>query len=178
MNKKLERLALESKNDRFWYTRASENIKRLSKLHGIPYKTLAGVVAITSQNVKLEQNMKLVYNWIKDGANEEACDGVKHYTIVKNNLKNFLKTGEVRGPKVGEFYKALIGDKSAIVLDTHMGRVFNVDGWSKTSRMSAKKQIRALSKRLNWKPCQVQAAIWCSTYKRSTGFPKAAEYSF
>lgn len=179
MKKKILELAIQSKKDRFWYTKARKNLKFLAKQYNIPYKTIAGITAITSQNIRLEHNMKIVLDWIKNGANIEACEKIKHYSIVKNNAKMFLQTGQINGPKISQFYEALIGNNDAIVLDTHMASAFNVKNkWSKTKMNLAKKDIQKISKHLNWKPCQVQAAIWCSIYKQKSNKTQAANYSF
>jgi hypothetical protein len=178
----LTNLALKSKSDRFWYSKARESIKALAKREGIPFKTLAGVVAITSQNIRLHHNESIVLDWIKNGANVDAANKVKHFGVVKRNLAEFLQNGTVRGPKISAFYRALLGDTSAIVLDTHMAKVFlpksKGDAWTKGQMQKAESKILKISNQLGWKPCHVQAAIWCSIYKEASNSPHAVNYSF
>jgi hypothetical protein len=178
----LKNLALKSKSDRFWYSKARQSIKSLAARENIPFKTLAGVVAITSQNIRLSHNEQIVLDWIQNGANVEAAHKVKHFGVVKRNLAEFLQNGSVKGPKISAFYKALTGDTSAIVLDTHMAKVFlpkaKSEKWTKTQILKAESKILRLSKELGWKPCHVQAAIWCSIYKEASNSPYAVNYSF
>jgi hypothetical protein len=177
----LKELALRSKSDRFWYAKARNSIKDLAKRSSVSFKTLAGVVAITSQNIRLSHNEKLVLSWLQDGANIEAAKKVKHFGVVKENLVDFLLTGKVKGPKISAFYKALVGDSNSVVLDTHMAKVLlpkRKSKWAKSDIEKAELKINKLAKELKWKPSQVQAAIWCSIYKESSGVQIAANYSF
>lgn len=176
----LKKLAIQSKNDRFWYSKARCNIRELSKRTSIPFKTLAGVVAITSQNIKLSHNQTIVLDWINNGANIEASKKIKHFGIVKLAVERFLETGEVRGPKIKAFYDALTGDVNSVVLDTHMAKIFipKKQKWAKKDIEAANRKIKNVAKELGWKPYQVQAAIWCSIYKKEYNTQNAANYCF
>lgn len=174
----LKNLALKNKKYKDWYSRARFSLFRLAKAKRISYDKLAGVVAITSQNIHLEFNQVLVLEWISNGANYEAASKVRHYKAVQRNLQNFLKTGEIRGPKVSEFYKVLSHDDNAVVLDTHMKLPFKVKDWTVSNRLRAHRAINVLAKELNWTPAQVQAAIWCGVYKHKNPNKPIANYKF
>lgn len=179
VSNRIKNLALENWKYKNWYNIARRNIKKLSQQHNIPFKTLVGVVAITSQNINLKFNSQLVYDWILNGANIEAVDKIRHLNVVKQNLKYFLETKKVKGPKINAFYNALIGEKDAIVLDTHMASAFKVSKfWTVNLRLKAEKIIQKLSKELQWKNCETQAAIWCGIYRQKNPNKPIANYSF
>lgn len=176
---RLKTLTKENISHRFWYVSARKSIKNLSKQYNIPYNKLCGVVAILSQNIRLEFNQELVLDWIKNGANIKAVNKIRHYNTVKNNLKHYLKYNEIRGPKISAFYEVLVGNNNAIVLDTHMASAFFINKqWNNTKRKKATKVITKIAKEFNWKPAHVQAAIWCGIYRDKFPNKPIANYSF
>lgn len=178
--KEIKQLAIDNKKNRFWYKHARKEIKWLANLYNIDVNVLYAVTALTSQNIRLSFNEKLVLEWIQNGANIEAIDKIRHIKVVKQNLKYYFEHKIVKGPKISQFYQALTGNDDAIVLDTHMATAFGHSlRWSTAKRKRAESVIKRISKELGWKNTETQAAIWCGIYKqKNPNVSKIANFQF
>lgn len=158
---RLERLALLGESGRYWYVRAGEQIDAAATLLNVDPDTLADLLSIFSPRVSVLRSIRHTLHYIQTGkyradVRRGIRAGIEHYNL----------TGEIRGPKTHPFARALKGDPAAIVLDVWMGKAFGIDplGWGKRDiRRIAKARIRAVARRLGWKPAEAQAAIWAGT---------------
>lgn len=88
------------------------------------------------------------------------------------NLNRILRGEPLSGPKVGEFYPALQGDRQAVVVDSWMGRAFGMvekrpEGWQKfnptpKSVLFVQNSVTNLAQDIGVDPRGSQAAIWAA----------------
>jgi hypothetical protein len=82
-------------------------------------------------------------------------------------VEHYRTTGKIRGPKTSAFARALRGDNSAVVLDTHMLRAFKVPikGPRKAVWNECVKRVRITARRLGVRECEAQAMVWAGFYR-------------
>ena len=120
---------------------------------------VADVLAITSPRVSVARNVRLTREYFETGS--LGPKGV--LPGVLRSLETWHNTGDILGPKTSEFARALRGDGSALVLDTHMfqayghpaGRVPGV-----VERRRIERSVRSVAGRLGWQVAETQAAMW------------------
>lgn len=152
-----------------WYPSALRFARSLAVRYGVPVHTVVGIIAVLSPGM----------DWERNKAEAEQClltkAGKAHwgvYSSVKPKLLALLSGSDplevISGPKVTAFYRAIMGDTEAVVIDRHakcaaLGIRKNRD---KNSAVS-KKEYRELSARytkvarkLGVNPRDLQAIIW------------------
>lgn len=135
----------EKQSGRVWYDHARDEIAKLVVQHQTRTKIVAGVVAALSPNIRWAQNLKDADRVLGVGlspyklADYYEC---KVSTYNSNKRKAFEiaeldwnsvyfehgPRGEpldiLRGPKVTAFYRNLVGDSTALTLDSHAYNAF------------------------------------------------------
>jgi len=142
-----------------WYARAYRTASRLGVQYGYRTRAVAAILAATSQQVTWRHAEKLT---------EDALRGkrVRHYKQVQRKVRDLLKGAEpenvLRGPKIRAFYRAIMGHKNAVVLDTWMLRA------AIGARTCSAKQYRDIAAKLrdearavHLSPADFQAIVWC-----------------
>jgi hypothetical protein len=107
-----------------WYWRSRQQARRLARLGGVSVRAAAGIIAALSPNTLWKANITLAEhvllhsepkgfrgNWKKA---ERIRDGERPLSVL-------------RGPKVRAFYRAIMGDEDAAVLDRWMWRAMGFD---------------------------------------------------
>ena len=137
---RLYELASESEKQtgRAWYERARVDIGELAIQHQTTTKIVAGVVAALSPNVHWDRNIEDANSVLGVGLSPYELADYHECTVStynSNKVKAFAiaeldwnTRGEsldiLRGPKVTAFYLNLIGDSSALTLDSHAYNAF------------------------------------------------------
>lgn len=112
-----------------WYDGAKEEFE---KMFGVNAELFAKVYSAVSPMTEAEgSNTTLAFKAMDmimsgerhEGALFRGADGFIGAHI--NNLNRILQNQPLSGPKVGEFVKAILGDRDANVVDRWMGRYFN-----------------------------------------------------
>ncbi len=139
-----------------WYKVAHQDILIASKQLGTHPSYLAGLLAAFSPRVSVKRSCKWATNF--------AMGYGFMYDVpisVRTHVDKFVELGLVSGPKTGPFHRALLGDRDAIVIDTHMFKaaVFDTRG-NKDYMEQCKNAIRNVSKH-RCSPAEAQAAVWC-----------------
>lgn len=152
-----------------WYPRAKEFSERLARKYDLPVSTVVGIIAVLSPGMAWDRNM----------AEAEQCCLLRGerfywgvYSNVREKLRQLLAGADplevVSGQKVTAFYRAIMGDTEAVVIDRHakcaaMGITKQRDKNSAVSQ----KEYRELSdrytrvaKKLGVNPRDLQAIIW------------------
>lgn len=145
---------------------------------------LAGVLAATSPNKSVRSNaqdaMRILGAWNEAGRPKDpaairellAAMPQKVALSDRNNVVAVLANTDTdtaisqmsdQSRKVKPFFRALMGDENAVVLDTHMARLFGV----RQKKLAKANMDRALTatvkevaKRMGWTPAETQAAMW------------------
>jgi hypothetical protein len=140
-----------------WYRTARRDCRALAREAGVTLAVAAGVVAAYSPNMLWSANLTVARRALGGNAR-----GMRH------NVAKVLRiiAGErpldvLRGPKVTRFYRALMGDKNAVVLDRWMARAMDVDP-SKVGTLYdvLEAACLAVAARRNIAPASLQAIVW------------------
>lgn len=149
-----------------WYRLAYLWCERAARRHRYPLRTVVAIVAVLSQRTTWNVTIRWTDNALRG-------DMPPHLTSVRNKVQQLLD-GErvervIRGPKIIEFYRAIMGDMDAIVLDTWMLQTLGHHRQSATQLQNA--QLTAMlerdAKRAGAPPAIYQAVIWCAVRRRS-----------
>ena len=123
---------------RTWYDDARSTVGELAIKHETTPKVVAGIVAALSPNARWTSNLEDANNVLGVGLSPYSIADYHECTVStynSNKAKAFAiaeqawnSTGEpldiLRGPKVTAFYLNLIGDSSALTLDSHAYNAF------------------------------------------------------
>ncbi|KKL94941.1 hypothetical protein LCGC14_1859660 [marine sediment metagenome] len=154
-----------------WYER---DRKFLRQTFRGDWKLVAGLLAATSPQVSLsiswDMTLKIYRNYL-------AQQVVSVNGMLKSHRKNVLRVlagQDLQGRKVSNFYRALIGDGNAVVLDLWMLRLFKF--YPKHSHNpqggcydKLANRFRAVARSHGYKPADFQAALWIC-YRQKHGF--------
>lgn len=149
-----------------WYAEAGRVCARMARAYGCSKATACGVMAALSPRLQ----------W---GPNQRAADavlaGVVPTGVFRSSLRKAqrIAAGErpldvLSGPKVRAFYRALMGDENAAVVDVWVLRAV---GWTRTVKERAYRMIaRALqlaAARLGMSVARLQAVAWVAVRGRA-----------
>tara|TARA_R110000868_G_scaffold82418_1_gene232746 strand:- start:211 stop:732 length:522 start_codon:yes stop_codon:yes gene_type:complete len=135
---------------------------------GVTPKKLAEVVALTSPRVPVARNMRMAVSYLR----REELRGLDSRGLaselrclpgVAAALLHWEESGEIRGRKTAPFARAILGDGSALVLDTHMAKVLKVPQsklFNVANHAKIAKRFDKVSRELGWSVAEVQAAVW------------------
>lgn len=110
---------------RSWYRESRSAARRIAREHHVTLSTAAGVIAAYSPRQQWKTNVRMA---------EEACrtgSATAGLPLSKAHAQRILD-GErpldvLNGPKVRAFYRAIMGDESAAVVDVWMLRAMGLD---------------------------------------------------
>lgn len=161
---KLSELALDGADGRGWYEFASYEISRAAVRLDCTPELLAEMLALFSPRVSVTRSIKWAVHYIKTKEFMADCP-----RSVRQAVDHWLVTGKIRGLKTGPFARALLGDKSAVVIDTWVAKALGIDAkrlevkavWSR-----AAEQIRRTAEYLGWPVAETQAAIWVAIVRK------------
>ncbi len=167
--RELAELALEGAEYREWYGEARKEIGRAAiamidgnmELHK-RVDQLAALLALFSPRTSVTRSCKFAVHYMRTAEFLPACLG-----DIRRSVKHWDLTGEIRGPKTEPFYRALMGDSSACVLDVWMGQALGIDPKrfhdSKTVYAVCSERIKETAEYRGWTVAETQAAIWSAT---------------
>lgn len=140
-----------------WYRESRRTARALARKHGVTLATAAGVIAALSPRIRWGTNV-LGADMILGGSDsgpgfntnvEKACrirDGEKPLSVLG-------------GPKVRAFYRAIMGDKDAAVIDVWMWRAIGVAPGS-VPYHKAEEALRSAANRCGVSVSDFQAIVW------------------
>lgn len=108
-----------------WYADASRVARKLARLYGVSHATAAGVIAAISPRLTWKYNVRaaeMVLAWADKVPGVFKASLAKAWRIRRGERP--LKV--LSGPKVRAFYRALMGDESAAVVDVWTARAAGV----------------------------------------------------
>lgn len=145
-----------------WYPAANrEVIQRLAKDYKTPRETVAAIVAVTSPQTTVRENVR-ASEAILSGADTAGIlvlgpNVEKAREILAGNLS------ALRGPKVEAFARALLLDLSSVVIDIHMINAlatFDTSTLTLAQYKAAADAVRNVARFHGLQPATVQAIIW------------------
>lgn len=102
-----------------WYPQALRVCRRIAERHGVPTRQAVAVMAVTSPDCQLITNVR----WLDKALATRGAVPVGRYPARMTAAVRAILSGQVaprlavNGPKVGAFYRAILGDPDALVLD-------------------------------------------------------------
>lgn len=175
----LAELASANADAKDWYAEAGHEISTICQLEDWRPDIFIGILAATSPRVAVRRNIRITLQYI--GTGEFLSNVIRS---IKTSVRTFNETGELLGPKTSAFAAALRGDVDAVVLDTHMAALFNVQ---QSLAFRRKPEIahwthvvRTVGSRIGMTGREAQACLWYG-HKRNVGenpekFPIVLEY--
>jgi hypothetical protein len=166
-----------------WYTRAQAEIEQICEAEGWNPQEFTEILALLSPRCAVRRNIRVALQYMTHG--EFFVDTIKS---VRRSVEVYRHSGEIRGKKTGPFAQALLGDGSAIVLDTWMAKALLCCEINPTSnsfqrvktRQAANDVVRHVAARFSISPAQAQACIWAGVFEAFGGkppfFPIVEEY--
>lgn len=142
-----------------WYTEARRTCRALSSEFGVSVRTAAGVVAALSPRVTWGQNVRL------------ACDALAGIARPVGAFRaNSAKAAAIRsgarplsilgGTKVRAFYRALVGDESAGVIDVWMARAMRIRAVTDRAYLRAVSALHNVAHYVGTTVARLQAVVW------------------
>lgn len=137
----------------FWYPESMANIRAWAQVEGYCPERAVSVLALTSPRVHVKRNGALTRQYLETG----STAGMLPSTI--RALEHWEATREIRGPKTRAFRDALLGDTSAVVVDTWILKAFKLRPGQVPYREVARR-LRGLATRAGMHARDYQAAMW------------------
>jgi len=142
-----------------WYSDARAIVAGLADIYARPPTMVAGVIAVCSQREEWRRNVRKAERALRG-------EGVPGMRIIRDRALRIL-AGEapldvLRGPKIRAFYRALMGNDNAVVIDTWMCRHYRHS--EKPTLKQYKKlaqRVRREAERREIPPATWQAILWC-----------------
>lgn len=182
---KIEYYIEKGKKDINWYSECQQVFEKLFGPERLPLVTK--LFAATSINTSLKSNIKLFRKALIEIENGMPVG--RYLPNIQKQLTKVRAGGELSGPKITSFQRAMSGDKNAVVVDTWILRAFGVNkvyfrqtkgkekgrGRERSAGTDLKtyRQIEAwiteYAKNINLEPRQVCAMIWAGIRIDKTG---------
>lgn len=141
-----------------WYTRANESIQAYSNRMGLPVGLVADVLALVSPRKAVAESVRIAKVYLDTGKLIDVTQSAR------SQFAYWLETGVIRGPKCNAFARALLGDGSALVVDTWIMQALSAP-ISSTGRKwvleAAERRFKRLADITGLQIAETQAAVWC-----------------
>lgn len=143
-----------------WYAAARGHAERLAKRYGTTTETAAGIIAALSQRQRWQNNLALA----------DACLAGAPVKSFRQCVKKAerIRGGEapldvLHGEKTRAFYRAIMGDEDAVVLDSWIIRVMVLGRMALTAKQYSAyaERLAAAARQAGTTPARYQATVWC-----------------
>lgn len=150
---------------RHWYSVSRNSIAAYAKKQGVTVKYTCDVLAIVSPRVSVERSVKIAKDYIERDTYTLGLMGARIRA-----LQRYERYGEIMGPKIEAFSRALQGDETACVIDAWVLRGLGLER-TRPNKRKAERSIRSLATYLGWPVAQTQASVWTGA-RILTGVPR------
>lgn len=150
------------RHGRSWYGTARRVLAREARAHGATTAQAAAVFAITSPDAQLVHNLA----WTREALRTNGAARVGRYparmtAAVREALASRRPGRYATGPKVRPFYRAIMGDRDALVLDRWALRAATGDDRpTVANRRTAEAAYREAAALRGESPRDFQAIVW------------------
>lgn len=143
-----------------WYRESKRTARALARKHGTTLATAAGVIAALSPRISWSVNVRaadLVLEGVRDTTQVAGFDSNVEKAFRIADGERPLKV--LGGPKVTAFYRAIMGDEDAAVVDVWMWRAMGVapEGMSYAE---AEQALREAARLAGLPVTTFQAIVW------------------
>ena len=172
LTRRIEKLAKEGEEGRFWYEESSEAILRLTGGDVAEALTIAKLIAVYSPAQKILPNFtSAVKAWMQHRADQPIKAG--RFTARDEAAMRVLRGEEWTGLKTNEFFRnlALKIDPSqvqGVTVDTWQMKLYGFPADSPTPQQYqfVEQHVERVAERLGWEKQQAQAAMWIAGKSR------------
>jgi hypothetical protein len=145
---------------RTWYERAERTVYLWADLFGYRPDQVAGIIAALSQRASWKQNLQQAHRCLRGERPRGLSTAVEKAVRIRDGA-NACPSTILRGPKILAFYHALLGVKSAIVLDVWMLRAAGHGKVNQNVYRDTAQQLLRESREAGVPPAEFQAVVWC-----------------
>ena len=142
-----------------WYLRARQCARTLSRRYNVPLDTVAAIIAVTSQRVTWKYNLTCTVRALKG-------QEIRHLGQVVAKVAKLMDgqapANVVSGQKIRAFWRAILGDRDAVVLDSWMMGAIGVKTLTPKQYEIVANNLRLEAKRAGVAPSTFQAVVWCA----------------
>lgn len=143
-----------------WYADAERLAHEIAREHRWTVQRAAGIIAALSPRTTWAENVR----YARACARGERVPTLTHCRRKAEAIRDGAPVWQtLKGPKVRAFYRAIIGDKRAVVVDSWMLRAIGHHRDKATDRQY-ERAARAIAWAATWacvSPRDFQAVIWC-----------------
>ena len=150
-----------------WYTHARDFADETSARQGIKRASVVGVMAALSPQVRWDYQIAHTDRFVASELREIGSGTFPGYGRNLTKARGVLHSGKdplaiLRGPKVTAFYRCIMGDPDAVVIDRHAARAAGLDPDNLTMKRyrDCADLYRTVAAACAVSPRQLQAAIW------------------
>jgi hypothetical protein len=156
---------------RTWYPEANRRLTLLARETGHAPAQAVAVFAITSMNTQLLSNFRLTEQVLR-GQRTFGCYPVFQTPLISAALTTRYPGRFVKGPKCTQFYKAIMGDTNALVLDRWAARAagLNVRTFNMTTRRILEAAYREAARICGETVRSFQAIVWTDVRESTPGW--------
>jgi len=167
LRKKVNQIAIEAKNYRFWYERSGKQILEAVNGDVDEADKLIQAIAVTSPGTRVKGNLDFaVQAYYQHKAGLPIKTG-RFPTAMSKKLQEIFDGKDWDGRKTDDFYNNLMvhidpSRAGPVTVDLWMVRAFGykTDMPSQKQYEFVTKETQRLAQELGWEPQQVQASIW------------------
>ena len=141
-----------------WYGTARRTAAALARRHGVTQATAAGVIAALSPRQRWASNVGAAAAMLEDPNAEVPCFGA-NVAKARRIIAGERPLKVLGGDKVRAFYRAIMGDEDAAVVDVWMWRAMGVAPGSMTYS-EAEAALRAAAELAGLTVSTFQATVW------------------
>lgn len=149
-----------------WYREAAHRVMVMATRYRVSKECAAGVIAALSPRVRWAQNLKLA-ELVLGGQYKKGAFKVnllKAQAIARGAEPSTI----LRGDKVRAFYAALLGDRTAVVVDVWMLRAVRVASISKKLYAKISAAVVEAAALVGQAPALFQAVVWSVVRGKAT----------
>lgn len=151
------------KRGRLWYPETRRRLRALAQEYDRPLSQVVAVFAITSVAAQLAANLRWteeILQGLRTGGRYPNVQG----PLVEAALHSTRPGRYARGPKVSTFYRALMGDRDAVVIDRWAARAAGWESEKHAIPVRVQRQMieayMEAAKTCRESPRDFQAVVW------------------
>ena len=158
---------LQRREGRAWYRNARRTILAMADASGVTKRCAGGVVAAMSPRTHWSRNLHVAGEILAG----RTPSGVFRASLVKARaiLAGAKPLCVLGGNKVRAFYRALVGDRTAVVIDVWILRALGLRSRAPTDRLYLRiaAAFTTVARRLRIAAADLQAVVWVTTRGRA-----------
>ena len=149
-----------------WYRASQHEAQRIAELSGVTIVVAAGVIAALSPRVQWAVNVRMAEALCRTG----VTGGLARSVAAARRIMDGEDPLEVlTGPKTNAFFRAIMGDEDAAVVDVWMMRAVGLNRSKLTSKQyeAVAAALRSAAARAGLPTAEFQAQVWTTIRGRA-----------